>query len=76
MLRLRRSRLFALHRKVLQESESLMLKLNSLMEKSRRVLKPKRQAEWWAPSADEAVKALAELQESVREEQAKVSPTS
>ncbi|KAL8431445.1 hypothetical protein ACSSS7_005274 [Eimeria intestinalis] len=68
----KRSRLFTLHREVLRQSEALVVALSSLSQKDLRVLKPQRQTEWWAPSREDAVRAVAELQETVRKEQAKI----
>ncbi|KAL8454059.1 hypothetical protein Emed_000557 [Eimeria media] len=68
----KRSRLFTLHREVLRQSEALALALGSLRRKELRVLEPQRHTEWWAPSREDTVRAVAELQETVRKEQAKI----
>ncbi|KAL8449347.1 hypothetical protein Emag_003637 [Eimeria magna] len=68
----KRSRLFTLHREVLRQSETLALALSSLRRKELRLLEPQRQTEWWAPSREDTVRAVAELQETVRKEQAKI----
>ncbi|XP_026191614.1 uncharacterized protein LOC34619606 [Cyclospora cayetanensis] len=68
----RKSRLFELHRLVLQQSELLLICLSALRKKTPCALRQRRASEWWAPTQEEQVRRVAHIQEAVRNLQAKI----